>query len=175
MRNMVVELNQDVGHHLLTFLAGTDATNFIEAVNSSKQFWSIAKTTDYHFIEITKSFYGHPRISLSPYEVLGDFTNEYNIDDEQLVGTSRYYSNVIEPSVRLYIHPCFSVEGFEKLCQAHKSSLFQCYCRLIPLNTVSYSADFGLIDYKWYGHTMGSERPLNRHEKQLFKGNNCRR
>jgi len=34
----VVELNQDVGCHLLRFLDGIDATNFIEAVNDSRQF-----------------------------------------------------------------------------------------------------------------------------------------
>lgn len=175
MMNVTVELNRDVGHHLLTYLAGTDATNFIEAVNSSKQFWSIAKASDYHFIQIIKLFCGHPRIPLLSYEVLGDFTNEYKIDDEQLVATSGRYSDVIEPSVRLYIHPCFSVDGFEKLCQAHKTSLFQCYCRLLPLNTVCYNADFGLVDYQWYGQTIGEERVLNRHEKELFKGNNCRK
>jgi hypothetical protein len=45
----VIELNQLVGYHLLTFIDGADATNFIEAVNDSKQFWSIAKTLDHHF------------------------------------------------------------------------------------------------------------------------------
>ncbi|CAF4068105.1 unnamed protein product [Adineta steineri] len=36
---------------------------------------------------------------------------------------------------------------------------------------VFYSADFGLLDYEWYGHTIGSERILNEHEKKLFKVN----
>ncbi len=34
----IVELNQDIGCHILTFLDGIDATNFIEAVNNSEQF-----------------------------------------------------------------------------------------------------------------------------------------
>ena len=103
-----------------------------------------------------------------------DFTNEYEIDNEQLIAISTRYSNVIEPSERLYIHPCFSTKGFRKLCEVYKTPLFSCYSRLLPLNTVcySYTANFGLLDYEWYGHTIGSERMLNDHEKTLFKGNN---
>jgi len=169
--NRVVELNQDVGCHLLTFLDGIDATNFIEAVNNSQQFGSIAKTSDHAFIELIKVFCGYQRILL-PRPLFEDFTNEYEIDDEQLILVSKHYSDVIEPSQRLYIHPCFSTEGFTKLCKVYKAPLFSCYSRLLPLNTVcyNYSADFGLLDYGWYGHTIGSERMLNEHENNLFKG-----
>ena len=172
-KNAIVELNQDVGCHLLTFLDGIDATNFIEAVSNSKQFGSIVKTSDYHFIELIKVFCGHQRILLSR-ALFERFTDECEIDDERLIVVSKRYSSVMEPSERLYIHPCFSIQGFSKLCQAYKTSLFKCYCRLLPLNTVCYSADFGLLDYEWYGHTIGSERMLNDHEKNLFKGNNYR-
>lgn len=171
----VVELNRDIGYYLLMFLDGIDATNFIEAVNNSQQFWSIAKTSDYHFIELIKSFCGHPRIPLSTYAVLGDFTNEYEIDDEQLTVVSTRYSDVTEPSERLFIHPCFSIEGFATLCRVYKTSLFKCYCRLLPLNTVCYNADFGLLNYEWYGDTVGAERLMNDHEKKMFKGNNNRK
>ncbi|CAF3439191.1 unnamed protein product, partial [Rotaria socialis] len=46
-----------------------------------------------------------------------------------------------------------------------------CYSRLLPLNTVcyNYNADFGLLDYEWYGHTIGAERLLNDYEKTLFR------
>jgi hypothetical protein len=167
--NTVVELNQDVGCYLLRFIDGIDAVNFIEAVNDTQQFWSIAKTSNHHFIEMIKVFYGHQRILL-PRALFEDFTNEYEIDDEQLIVVSKRYSDVIEPSERLYIHPCFSTEGFNKLCKVYKTFLFSCYSRLLPLNTVYYNADFGLLDYEWYGHTIGSERMLNDHEKNLFKG-----
>jgi hypothetical protein len=169
--NTVVELNQDVGCYLLRFIDGIDAVNFIEAVNDSRQFSSIAKTTDHHFIEMIKVFCDHQRILL-PRALFEDFTNEYGIDDEQLIVVSKRYSDVIEPSQRLYIHPCFSTEGFTKLCEVYKTSLFSCYSRLLPLNTVcfNYNADFGLLNYEWYGHTIGSGRMLNDHEKNLFKG-----
>ena len=165
----VVELNQDVGCHLLKFLEGIDATNFIEAVNDSPQFWSIAKTSDYHFIEMIKGFCGHQRILL-PRALFENFTDECEIDDERLMVVSKRYSDVIEPSERLYIHPCFSTEGFTKLCEVYKTSLFSCYSRLLPFNNVFYNADFGLLDYEWYSHTIGSDRMLNDHEKSLFKG-----
>lgn len=173
MRNRIVELNPDIGCYLLRFIDGIDAVNFIEAANDSRQFWSIAKTSDYHFIEIIKAFCGHHRILL-PRALFLDFTDEYEIDDEQLVLISkRYrYSKTIEPSERLFIHPCFSTEGFTKLCEVYKTSLFSCYCRLLPLNTIyyNYDANFGLLDYEWYGQTIGSKRLLNDHEKYLFKG-----
>jgi hypothetical protein len=171
--NKVVELNKDVGCHLLKFLDGIDATNFIEAVNNSEKFCSIAKTLDHHFIEMIKVFCGHQRILL-PRELFEDFTNEYEIDDERLIVVSKRYSDVMEPSERLYIHPCFSIEGFAKLCEVYKTSLFKCYSRLLPLNTVCYNADFGLLNYEWYGHTIGSERMLNDYETKLFKGNSYR-
>lgn len=171
MNDIVVELYQDIGCYLLRFIDGIDVTNFIEAVNDSRQFGSIAKTSDYHFIEMIKTFCDHQRILL-PRALFEDFTNESEIDDEQLIVVSKRYSNVIEPSERLYIHPCFSIKGFTKLCEVYRTSLFSCYSRLLPLNTVcyNYNADFGLLDYAWYGNTIGSERMLNDHEKKLFTG-----
>lgn len=171
--NKIVELNPDTGYYLLKFIDGVDAVNFIEAVNDSQQFWSIAKTSDHHFIEMIKAFRGQPRILL-PHTLFEDFSNEYEIDHEELIIVSRRYSGTIQPSERLYIHPCFSTEGFTKLCEVYKTSLFNCYSRLLPLNTVgyNYSADFGLLDYEYYGHTIGSERILNDHERNLFK---CKR
>ena len=171
MAEKIVELNQDIGCYLLKFIDGIDAVNLIEAVNDSRQFLSIAKTLDYHFIQIIKTFCGHPRI-LIPRALFEDFTNEYEIDDKQFLVVSKRYSDVIEPSIRLYIHPCFSTEGFTRLCEVYKTSLFSCYSRLLPLNTVcyNYNADFGLLDYGWYGHTIGAERLLNDYEKKLFRG-----
>jgi hypothetical protein len=168
-KDTVVELNQVVGCHLLTFLDGLDAANFIEAVNDSKQFWSIAKTLDHHFIELIKTFCGHQRIIL-PRALFESYADDCEIDDEQLIVVSRCYSSVIEPSERLYIHPCFSIEGFSKLCEVYRTSLFKCYSRLLPFNTIWYNADFGLLNYESYAHTVGSGRMLNDHEKNLFNG-----
>jgi hypothetical protein len=173
MDNTIVELNQDIGCYLLKFIDGADAINFIEAVNDRRPFWSIAKTSDHYFIEVIKALCDYPRITL-PRALFEDFANEYEIDDEQLIVVPKGYSDVIKPSERLYIHSCFSTEGFKKLCEVYRTPLFSCYSRLLPLNTVccSYSADFGLLDYEWYGHTVGSKRTLNDHEKQLFKSKN---
>ncbi len=63
-KNPVVGLNAFVGCHLLKFLNGIDATNFIEAVDSSEQFGSIAKTFNYHFIRLISVFCNYPRILL---------------------------------------------------------------------------------------------------------------
>jgi hypothetical protein len=168
-KTTMVELNRDIGCHLLTFIDGIDVINFIEAVNDSEQFHSIAKTLDHHFIHLISTFRNHQRILL-PRALFECFTNECEIDDERLIVTSNRYSSVIEPSVRLYIHPCFTVKGFLKLCEVYKTSLFKCYSRLLPFNTVWYDADFGLLEYESYAHTIGSERMLNDHEKNLFKG-----
>ncbi|CAF1566950.1 unnamed protein product [Adineta ricciae] len=169
-RDTIVELNQDIGCYLLRFIDGLDATNFIEAVNNTNQFSSIAKTLDHHFIELFKGFCGHQRILL-PRVLFESFTEDYEIDDTRLRLVSKYYSDVIEPSERLYVHPCFSTSGFAKLCEVYKTSLFECYSRLVPLNNVWYSADFDLLNYESYVHTIGSERLLNDHEKKLFKVN----
>jgi hypothetical protein len=169
VKGTFVELNQDVGCYLLQFLDGLDATNFIEAVNNSEQFGSIAKTSDTYFLKLIKGFCGHKRILLPP-ELIANFSCEYEIDYDQLLVLFTHYSDTIEPTERLYIHPCFSIGGFIKLCEVYKTSLFECYSRLIPLNTVWYNADFGLLDYESYCHTIGSERMLNDHEKKLFKG-----
>ena len=167
-QNRTVELNQVVGVHLLSFLEGIDATNFIEAVNDSRQFWCIAKTLDQHFIKLISTFQGQQRILL-PRAIFGSYAEQLEIDEENLITFSKWYSCMREPCERLYIHPSFSVQGFAKLCHVYKSSLFKCYSRLIPFNTTWYDADFGLLNYETYGHNSGSERILNDHELNLFK------
>ena len=127
MENTVVELKHDIGCYLLRFLEGIDATNFIEAVNNTRQFSSIAKTSDYHFMQIIKMFSDHPRVLL-PRELVEDFGNECEADDKQHTIVAKHYSDKIEPSRRIYIHPCFSTEGFTKFCEAYDSSLFLDSC-----------------------------------------------
>lgn len=168
-KNTAVKLNEVVGCHLLKFLNGIDAANFVEAADGSEQFGSIAKTLDHHFIRLFSVFYDYQRILL-PRALFECFMGENEIDDERLVVVPTRYSSVIQPSERLYIHPCFSIESFSKLCEVYRTSLFKCYCRLLPLNTFCYYADFGLLDYEWYGRTIGLKRILNDHERKLFKG-----
>jgi hypothetical protein len=168
MENIVVSLNQDIGRHLLTFLDGTNATNFVEAVNSSEPFRSIAETSDHSFYKLAKTFCGHGRISLCR-TFFERYQDDWDIDENQLVFISKRYSTVIQPSLRLFVHPLFSVEGFRKLSRLYKTSLFECYSRLLPINSITYCADFGLLDYKSYSRTIGSSRMLNNHEKNLFK------
>lgn len=155
-KNTVIELNQVVECHLLTFLDGIDVTNFIETVNDSRQFRSIAKTSDYHLIEFITVFCGRRRIIL-PRATFKSDIDDCQIDYERLIILSTRYSSVIKPSERSYIHPCFSIEGFSKLCEVYKTFFFKYYARLLPLNTLGYDADFGLLNYESYGHTTGSE------------------
>ena len=136
MENTVVELNQDIGCYLLRFLDRIDATTFIEAVNNTRQLGSIVKTSCYHFIQIIKIFSGHPRILL-PRELVEDFGNECEIDDKQLIIAVKRYSDKIEPSRRIYIHPCFSTEGFTKLCEVYNIGLMQKYPPIFFLFYVS--------------------------------------
>jgi hypothetical protein len=168
-KNTIIRCDEVVGCRLLKYLDGLDAINFIEAVDSSEQFGSIAKAFDHHFIRLISVFCNYKRIIL-PHTLWQCFIDDTEIDEEQLVVVSTRYSSFIQPSERLYIYPCFSLEGFSKLCEAYRTSLFKCYSRLLPLNTVCYYADFGLLDYEWYSQTVGLRRVLSSHEKKLFKG-----
>ncbi|CAF1611904.1 unnamed protein product [Rotaria magnacalcarata] len=167
-KNTNVELNHVVGCHLLSFLHGMDVINFLEAVNTSNQFWSIAPTAGHYFIELTKIFLGYKRIVL-PRTLFERYTDKYYIDDEQGFLVSERYTYFIEPLQRIFIHPCFSTAGFSKLCPLYKTSLFKCYSRILPFNNSWYDADFPLVNYELYRHTIGSERLLNNHEENLFK------
>lgn len=170
-KNIIVKLNEVVEYHLLKFLDGIDVTNFIEAVNGSEQFGLIAKTCDVHFYYKLVSVYNKVRRIFLPRESFQYFTEEMEIDEEQLVLIPTRYSSVTQPSERLYIHPSFTQEGFSMLCELYNTPFFKCYCRLLPLNTVSYYANFGLLDYECYRGSLGLKRGLNQHEKKLFKGN----
>jgi hypothetical protein len=141
-----VPLNQVIGRHLLTFLYGTDAINFVEAVNDSV----------------------HARICL-PHRLFGCYLDDCDINEDKLALVTNRYSTKIQPGIRLIVHPCFSVDGFRKLAKLYKTPLFECYSRLLPLNTVTYSADFGLLNYLLYSRMIGSGRILNDHENKLFQ------
>ncbi len=50
--NAVIPLPEVIGCHLLTYLYGTDAINFVEAINNTDQFGSIAQTSDHHALAL---------------------------------------------------------------------------------------------------------------------------
>ncbi|CAF0877870.1 unnamed protein product [Adineta ricciae] len=166
--NKIIQCGEFVAYNLLRFLDGVDAINFIEAVDSSEQFGSIAEVFDHRFIILISTFCNHQRIRL-PDIVWHYYRDVGEIDEENFCVIPERYSFFIQPSERLYIHPCFSLEGFLKLCEVYQTPLFKCYSRLLSWNSVYYNAGFALLDYEWYSQTVGSKRTLNGHEKSLFK------
>ncbi|CAF0919486.1 unnamed protein product [Adineta ricciae] len=168
-KNTIVRCDEVVGGRLLKFLDALDTISFIEAVDGSELFGSIAELPDHHFIRLIRTFTNYERIML-PHTLWDYCRNNSEIDEERLCIVPTRYSFFTQPSERLYIHACFGLEGFSKLCEAYRTSLFQCYCRLLPLNTAYYNADFGLLDYEWFSQTIGLKRALNGHEKNLFRG-----
>lgn len=170
MTDSTVELNQTIGYHLLNFVTGIDAISFVEAVNDSSQFSSIAKTLDHHFTALLKNFCHCQRIML-PGALVSAFSDDCEIDNERLVVRRARYSTTIEPSQRLFIHPCFSTDCFKRLSQTYRSPLFKCYSRLLPFNSPWYDADFGLVDFESLGRLIILERELNSYKTELFQGN----
>lgn len=165
----IVQLNPDVGCHLVNFLEGLDASNFLETVSTSDQFYSIATTSDQVFRRLINETFRHGQkvaLSRTLYEHHLDYCE---IVDDKLVLSAKLDSPLMQPRQRLFIHSCFTVEGFGLLCRAYRTSLFQCYSRLLPFNTDFYYADFGLLDYELYNRTITLERHLSDYEHKLFK------
>ena len=163
-----VALNIDVGHHILAHLTSTDATNFLETVNENSQFQSIAVSSDQIFCHLVKQTGGSERIPM-PRQKYEHCLVECEIIDDRLVPLEHRYSTRAQPLQRLYVHRCFSIDGFAKLSKTYRTPLFRCYSRLLPFNGVWHNADFGLVDYELYYGTMCSRRALNMFERSLFK------
>ncbi|CAF3044652.1 unnamed protein product [Rotaria socialis] len=165
----VVQLNPVVGCHLLCFLDGLDASNFLEVVNNTNQFYSIAPTSDQIFRQLMQMFCCKQRV-LVPRELYEFYSDDFEVmDDRLVVSYGDFDTSLIRPIQRVFVHPCFSIEGFGKLCKVYRTAAFQCYSRLIPFNTDFYCADFCLIDYELYHQTIGVERDLNTYENKFFK------
>ncbi|CAF2057501.1 unnamed protein product, partial [Rotaria magnacalcarata] len=165
----VFQLNPVVGCHLLCFLDGLDASNFLEVVNNTNQFYSIAPTSDQIFRQLMQMFCCKQRV-LVPRELYEFYSDDFEVmDDRLVVSYGDFDTSLIRSIQRVFVHPCFSIEGFGKLCKAYRTAAFQCYSRLIPFNTDFYCADFGLIDYELYHQTIGLERDLNTYENKFFK------
>ncbi len=164
----VVEVIANVGYHLLNFLDGVDAANYLEVVRTDLQLRSLAIVTDYEFLEILKMFNHHQPI-IVPEEMYQHYLHECDVVDFRLVPFKKRDLSLRQPIQRLFVHPCFSIDGFNKLSKTYRTPIFQCYSRLLSFNTDFYCSDYGLIDYELYAQTIGSNRDLNDHEKKFLK------
>ena len=164
----IPELNINVGFHLLKFLDGTDASNFLEVANGSSQFSSIVTTSDAMFQEIMETFRDQSRVLLDS-KLYGHYLQDCEVLDDKLVPFVNRNPGFTQPVQRLFVHPCFCIEGFSALCKAYRTPLFQYYCRILSFNTDLYCADFGLVDYELYCETVSVERDLNVYEKKFLK------
>lgn len=167
--SMLIDFNQAIGSHLLTFFEGTHPINFIETVNETRQFSSIAKTFDCHFIKEVERMRQIPRIILTLMPFERNFCED-ELHGEQFLNVLRCYPCFIESLERLYAHPCFSTQEFFNLCSFYKTSLFKCYSRLLSYNNVRYNSKFIPFNYELYVRSVGSRRILNEHERRLFHG-----
>jgi hypothetical protein len=130
---------------------------------------SIVTTSDHMFRELTKKLFRNQQRILLPRELFEMYLDECEIVNEKLVLLENRDSLFIQPRQRIFVHQCFSIEGFRKLCKSYRASLFQCYSRLLPFNGDLYCADFGLLEYEFYNQIICSERALNDYERKLFK------
>jgi hypothetical protein len=165
--NLVMPLNYVTTNRLLTFLDGVDAVNFIEAMNISEALCSLAPTLDHAFREAVKRFCGHRRIPICR-AFFARYEDNYDIDENKLILVSKRYSTVAQPELRLFVHPCFSVDAFQQLVRFYNTPLFKCFVRLLPFNTIQYCFDFGLVNYISFNQRISSGRMLNEHEEKLF-------
>lgn len=153
----------------MNFLDGIDASNFVEAVNDSNQFASIATTSDHSFIQLIKTLHGNQKVLL-PQCLYEHCLDDCEVEGDKLVISDAVDGGYIVPIQRLFVYSCFTVEGFNKLCKTYRTPPFQYYCRLLSFNTDLYSAEFGLVDYPNYCKTIGLERDFNSYENKFFKG-----
>ena len=164
----IVPLNQDIAYELIKHIKGLDAVNFIEAANGSKQFQTVEVSEECARRTIFTTLLKEKKISVDvPY--LDCYLETCFVDAGGYIRPTRY-DHRDDPVLRLFIHPIFTAEAFEKLCCAYKTPLFQCYSRLLPFNTHSYVGNLVLVDYFAYRCSIGLARELNSHEQSVFKG-----
>ncbi|CAF3478219.1 unnamed protein product [Rotaria socialis] len=163
----IVALNQDIGYLLLKYLKGLDVISFMEAIDGSEQFNMIEISEDHLFYKVFMKIVKEEKMKINvPY--LHFYLDTCSIDEHGYLYPERYHSGET-PILRLFIHPTFTVEAFENLCFTYKTPSFQCYSRLLPLNTYTYVGNFLLLDYFHYKGLIGCPRELNAHERRLFK------
>jgi hypothetical protein len=165
----VVALNQDIGYLLIKYLNGLNVINFMEAINGSDQFSTIEITNQKIFYNKFIKLMNKEKIKVNvPYVYC--YLDTCSIDDEGYVRPKQQFYQTDAPVLRLFIHPTFTNEAFEHLCSTYKTSSFQCYTRLLPLNTHTYVGNSILVDFFNYKNSIGWNRELNVYELNLFKG-----
>lgn len=167
----IITLNQDIGYLLLEHLDGLDAINFMEAVDGSQQFHEISLTKDGIFHKLFTKFNDEKKIKISiPY--LDFYLETCCINSDGYLLPMKYHAGE-PPLLRLFIHPTFTMQSLSRLCCTYKTPSFQCYTRLLPLNTHSYLGDLFVIDYFQYKDSIGFSRDMNVHEMALFRSKHC--
>ena len=169
----MITLNRDIGYLLINYLGGSDAINFLEAVNGSEQFQTIEATEEWFFYKIFMKFDNKEKMRIDvPY--LDRYLDTSFVNEESYLCPKVYHCGE-PPTLRLFIHPTFTVEVLKHFCCTYKTSSFQCYTRLLPFNTHSYAGNLMLVDYFKYKDSIGVTHSLNVHERSLFEGTNHRR
>ena len=164
----IVLLNPYIGYMFMKYLDGLNVISFMAAVNGTEQFSTIEITDEQIFFKRFMKLMKKEKIKVNvPY--LDFYLDTCFIDEQGYLCPERYYGGE-PPVLRLFIHPTFTVEAFEHLCCTYKTSSFQCYTRLLSLNTHSYAGNLILVDYFKYKDSIGCTRELNAFEKNLFKG-----
>ncbi|CAF1590784.1 unnamed protein product [Rotaria magnacalcarata] len=155
----IVALNQDIGYLLLKYLKGLDVISFMEAIDGSEQFNMIEISEDHLFYKVFMKIVKEEKMKVNvPY--LHFYLDTCSIDEHGYLYPERYHSGET-PILRLFIHPTFTVEAFENLCFTCKTPSFQCYGRLLPLNTYTYVGNFLLLDYFNYKDVPEITNPMS--------------
>lgn len=166
----IVPLNQDIGYLLTTYLDGLDVIRFMEVVNGSEEFNTIEITEEQIFYKIFIKFVNKLKVKADiPY--LNPYMDSCFIDEEGYLYPEEHGEKEA-PAFRVFIHPTFTIEALKQLCCTYNTSSFQCYTRLLPLNSYSYAGNLILIDYFHFKNSIGCMRDVNVHEKSLLKGMN---
>lgn len=166
-KKKVVFLNQDIGYLLVGYLNGLDAINFMKETSGTEQFHRIEITEDRTFNRLFMKLNGEQKVKV-PIPCLDFYLETCGIDSDGYLFPLKHQVGE-PPLLRLFIHPTFTTNAFSKLCFTYKTNCFQCYSRLIPLNTHSYVANFFVLDYFEFRNSIGLSRQLNVHEEHLFK------
>ncbi|CAF1324997.1 unnamed protein product [Adineta steineri] len=165
----IVPLCQDIGYTLIKYLNGLNVINFIEAINDSDQFYAIEIISEKAFYKKFTKLMKKEKVKVDvPYVYC--YLDTWSIDDEGYVRPTEQFYQSGAPILRLFVHSTFTDDAFEHICSTYKTSSFQCYTRLIPLNIHTYVGNSTLVDFFSYKNSNGYNRELNVYKRNLFKG-----
>lgn len=75
--NKTITLYPDIGYHILNFLEGIYACDFLEVVNDVDQFLSIATATHYIFFNLIKEIFSCGDVIKLPIEIVDNYIHDY--------------------------------------------------------------------------------------------------